>query len=65
MNERDYLNTTEFSKDQKEEIEEGLLAGVDVSVYAKPEFLAIQMHQIRLGLEKKLPVEIYASKEYD
>ena len=65
MNERDYLNTTEFSKDQKQEIEEGLLAGVDVRVYAKPEFLAIQMHQIRLGLEQKLPVEIYASKEYD
>lgn len=65
MSEKDYLNSTEFSKDQKQEIEEGVLSGVDVTVYAKPEFLAIQMRQIRLGLEQKLPVEIYARPDYD
>lgn len=54
-----------FTRDQVTEIQEGLEAGLDISVYAKKEFFAIQMHQIRLGLMKKLPVEKYASTEYD
>ena len=51
--------------DQQQEIKEGLRAGLDVSVYAKPEFYAIQMRQIRLGLMAGLPVGIYASDKYD
>ncbi len=54
-----------FTEDQKQEIEKGIEAGLDVSVYARPEFLAIQMRQIRLGLEEKLPVDCYASAEFD
>lgn len=54
-----------FTKDQKQEIEEGLRAGVDVAIYARRDFLAIQMRQIRLGLEEGLPVEKYAMPEYD
>jgi uncharacterized protein len=65
MDYSDYLNSSEFTQDQKQEIEKGILAGVDVSVFARPEYLAIQMLQIRIGLEEKLPVEIYASDQYD
>ncbi len=51
--------------DQKLEIDAGIAAGLDVSCYAKPEFMAIQMHQIRLGLEAGLDVSVYAIPEYD
>lgn len=61
----DYMNSAEFSPDQKQEIEKGLLEGLDVSIYANQEYLAIQMLQIRLGLEEKLPVESYASPDFD
>lgn len=54
-----------FSQDQKHEIELGQKAGLDVSVYAKTEFLAIQMREIRLGLSEGLPVQYYASVQYD
>lgn len=53
-----------FTQDQKHEIELGQKAGVDVSVYAKPEFLAIQMREIHLGLSEELPVEQYSSLMY-
>ncbi len=65
LGDNDYLNSSEFTQDQKTEIEKGILDGLDVSVYAKPEFLAIQMFQIRLGMLDKLPVEKYASTDYD
>ena len=65
MSWNNYMNSSEFTADQKQEIEEGILAGVHVETYAKPEFLAIQMREIRLGLQEKLPVEYYASAEYD
>ena len=54
-----------FTLDQINEIQEGLEQGLDVSVYAKKEFFAIQMRQIRLGQIEKLPVEAYASVDYD
>lgn len=54
-----------FTQDQVNEIKEGLDSGLDVSVYAKKEFLAIQMHQIRRGLQEELPVESYASADFD
>lgn len=59
------MNSAEFTPDQKQEIEKGMLEGIDVSVYAKPEYLAIQMFQIRLGLEDRLDVGSYASPDYD
>lgn len=55
----------EFDEDQQVEIRAGLDKGLDVSLYAKPEFLAIQMRQIRLGLEDKLDVTVYNKVEYD
>lgn len=61
----DYMNSTEFTPDQKQEIEKGVLEGLNVGIYAKPEYLAIQMFQIRLGLEEKLAVESYASPDFD
>lgn len=60
-----FTDATQFGADQIQEIEEGLLAGVDVELYAKPELLAIQMRQIRLGLADKLDVSCYASPDYD
>ncbi len=54
-----------FDADQRMEIDAGRASGVDVSVYAKKQFLAIQMHVIRLGLEASLDVSVYAREEYD
>lgn len=54
-----------WDADQLREIEAGIHFGVDISVYAKKEFLAIQMQQIRLGLEEGLDVSVYARPEYD
>lgn len=56
---------TGFTPDQQREIREGITEGLDVSAYARPEFLAIQMREIRLGLEERLSVEIYADIKYD
>ncbi len=60
-----YLESPDFTQDQKQEIEKGIMEGLDVSVYADPKYLAIQMLQIRTGLEEHLPVEVYASPKYD
>ncbi|MGN0368027.1 MAG: DUF342 domain-containing protein [Wujia sp.] len=54
-----------FTKNQIEQICQGVDAGVDVSLYAKNEFLAIQMQQIRLGLENGIDASRYAKVEYD
>lgn len=59
------LENEQFDSDQWEEINLGREAGIDVSCYARKEFMAIQMHQIRLGLEKGLDVRKYARPEYD
>ena len=45
------------------QIRHGLKNGIDVSVYAKPEFEADQMEQIRIGLEKRIDVSAYAKPE--
>lgn len=58
------IEMSHFDIDQQQEIKEGLQAGLDVSVYAKPELYAIQMREIRLGLEEHLPVEEYKSFIY-
>ena len=54
-----------FDSDQQAEIDAGRESGVDVSVYAKKEFMAIQMRQIRQGLEEGLDVSVYARTDYD
>lgn len=58
------MTTTEFTTDQLKEIEEGRKAGIDVSVYENPGYLAIQMQEIRLGLEENLPVKQYTCFMY-
>ena len=63
--EQDYYLDAGFTLDQINEIQEGLEQGLDISVYARKEFFAIQMRQIRLGQIEKLPVEVYASTDYD
>ncbi len=58
-------NYYNFDEDQKQEIQVGINAGLDVFIYAKPEFMAIQMRQIRLGLEAGIDAEVYSNPEYD
>ena len=47
---REELLNSNFTEDQLAEIQAGIEDGVDVSLYAREELLAIQMRQIRLGL---------------
>ena len=54
-----------FNYSQKEQISFGLQKGLDISIYAKPEFKGSQMEQIRFGLEKGLDVSVYAKPEFD
>ena len=61
----DFTKENQFTPDQQAEIDAGIKNGVDVSVYAKPEFLAIQMHEIRIGLVEQIPVSYYADSRYD
>lgn len=62
---REKLLDKGFAPDQVNEIEEGIKAKIDVAVYTRKDYLAIQMRQIRLGLMDGLAVEKYASKDYD
>jgi uncharacterized protein (DUF342 family) len=55
----------EYTPDQKKEINDGIAAGIDVSWYENPEFLAIQMRQIRMGLMDGLDVSQYADPAFD
>ena len=61
----DFAKENQFTPDQQAEIEAGIKNNVDVSIYAKPEFLAIQMHEIRIGLVEQIPVSYYADIRYD
>ena len=49
---------------QKRFIIMGIEKGLDVSIYAKPEFDGVQMLQIKLGLEYGIDVSIYAKPEF-
>ncbi len=54
-----------LNEDQLLEIQAGLEKGLNVSVYNRPEYMAIQMRQVRLGLEDGLDVSVYNRPEYD
>ena len=56
MSEKDQWIRAGFNRDQIEEIEQGISAGLDVDIYAKKEFMAIQMRQIRLGMLEGLDI---------
>lgn len=55
----------EYTSDQLIEIEEGKKAHIDTSIYENPDFLAIQMRQIRFALTAGLDVKPYVTNEYD
>ena len=55
----------EYTSDQLFEIEEGKKASLDTSVYENPDFLAIQMRQIRLAMAAGLDVAPYVKPEFD
>ena len=59
-----YTKNSELSSAQVNEIREGLEAGLDVSVYARPEFDWVQMNEIRKGLKAGLDVSVYAKPEF-
>ena len=61
----DFAKENQFTPDQQAEIDAGIKDNIDVSIYAKPEFLAIQMHEIRIGLVEQIPVSDYADSRYD
>lgn len=59
-----------FNAAQMREIKVGQILGIDISVYAKPEFDGLQMREIRMGLdktrfEKNIKVSVYAKPEFD
>ena len=56
---------SEYTSDQLFEIEEGKRESLNTAVYENPDFLAIQMRQIRLALSAGLEVEPYVKPEYD
>ena len=59
------IDLSEFTEDQIEELRTGLNSAVDISIYAKKEYLAAQMMQIRIGLENNINVQPYADPKYD
>ncbi len=63
--ERENFLKAGFTPDQIDEMEAGINAGLNVSIYARKDFLSAQMHQIRLGLTEGLPVELYAQIVFD
>ncbi len=66
MSNKDWNYTVgELDPDQLSEIEAGEKAGLDVSLYAHKEYLAIQMREIRKGLKAGLDVSVYAKPDYD
>lgn len=60
----DDLQTQEFHDKQLAEIRLGEDAGIDTSIYAKPEYNWLQMEQLRLGLEQNMDVTAYAREDY-
>ena len=60
-----FEESDKFNEYQMGQIRNGLKKGLDVSIYAKPEFKGSQMEQIRYGLERGLDVSVYAKPEFD
>ena len=54
-----------FKIEQKEVIKAGVIRGIDVSWYARPEFDWLQMAQIRYGLENNVDVSIYTKPDFN
>ncbi len=54
----------EYQKAQNQELRLGAEEGLDVSIYANPDFNWLQMEQIRMGLKDKVDVSVYANPAY-
>lgn len=69
MKQLDYANllqtewADQFHPSQTQQIKRGLKSGVDVTIYAEPEYDWLQMSALRLGLERGLDVTVYAKPE--
>lgn len=48
-----------FNEGQKDFIRDGIISGVDVTIYASPEYNEDQMRQILLGLKNNIDVSCY------
>ncbi len=59
------IDMSKFDSRQQEQVKIGLEQGLDVNIYAKPEFSDRQMYYIRSGLEQGLDVSWYAKPEFD
>ncbi|MCJ0546008.1 LPD1 domain-containing protein, partial [Enterococcus cecorum] len=64
MNE-EILNDTRFDEKQKQALLEGLENGLDISVYANPNYDSYQMQEINLGMLRDVDVTVYAKPEYN
>ena len=62
---REEIKNANFTPDQRDEIQQGLDKGIDVSVYAREDMLAIQMRQVRLGLLSGVAVSRYNDPAFD
>lgn len=56
--------SAEYQQAQNQEIRLGAEEGLDVSIYANPDFNWLQMEQIRIGLKDKVDVTAYANPAY-
>ena len=54
-----------YSGYQLEELKRGYDSGLDISIYANPEFDNVQMSYIRLGLENNIDINKYAFVKYN
>ncbi|MCR4610295.1 MAG: FapA family protein [Lachnospiraceae bacterium] len=62
---KEELEALDLTDDQLAEIQLGMDEGVDVSLYARKDLLAIQMRQVRLGLMSGVTVSRYNDPAYD
>lgn len=58
-------NTTLYTPDQRFEIQEGKKKGLNTAVYENPDYMAIQMREIRLALEEGLDTSALTDPELD
>lgn len=50
----DYYHLDVFNGDQLYQIDLGLKEGINVDVYAKPEYKFEQMYEIRMGVKRRI-----------
>lgn len=61
----DFYRNKGFNEAQIKEIVQGLLQGIDYSIYSKLDYNYHQMYQIKVGLKNGVDVSYYTDKELD